>query len=362
MRSGRAVLGSEGVLWGALVGSGGCAMEALNALLEPVSRMLLAGFGAAPLTWGVGILLLLLALTILALRRRSPPAYGEVHRAFLASAAATRKAREIGDIDAFARRAGAAADELKAQLRRLRAGHHSQVKIYVDHSNFIKTWNGAVHGRDRPLEHDVNWQMLPEVLLEETGEWLTKARKAPQALVYRGMHVYGTLFEESYFALLETMLRHEQTAPSKLPLPIRLRKETIDRWREENEAHKLELTREIRNVLGCVMVPIYRRTPREDQLSSCQYTSGGIPIAPEKMLDTYIATDLIGDATFDMFDIALLVTEDSDFIPAVQFVQEMRSKQVIHVGFGGYSNDLRAVCRHRIDLAKANRYRSLQRR
>ena len=153
---------------------------------------------------------------------------------------------------------------MKTQLRRLRAGHHSYIKVYVDHSNFIKTWNGAVHGRDRPLEHDIDWQMLSEVLLEETGEWLTKARKAPQALLYRGMHVYGTLFEDSYFTLLETMLRHEQTAPNKLSLPIRLRKETIDRWREENEQHKLELTRQIRNVTGCVMVPIYRRTPRED--------------------------------------------------------------------------------------------------
>jgi uncharacterized LabA/DUF88 family protein len=336
-------------------------MEALIALLEPVNRVLLAGFGAAPVAWVAGILALLLASAIWAWRRRSPGAQSDVQRAYLASAAATRKAREIGEIDAFIRRTGSAADELKAQLRRMRAGHHTQIKVYVDHSNFIKTWNVAVHGRDRPLEHDIDWQMLPEVLLEETGEWLTKARKAPQALVYRGMHVYGTLFEESYFALLETMLRHEQTAPNKLALPIRLRKETVDRWREENEAHKVELTREIRNVMGCVMVPIYRRTPREDQLSSCQYTAGGIPIAPEKMLDTHIATDLIGDATFDSFDVALLVSEDSDFIPAVEFVQEMRSKQVVHVGFGGHTNDLRAACRHRIDLAKTARFSSLQR-
>ncbi len=144
-------------------------------------------------------------------------------------------------------------------------------------------------------------------------------------------------------------------------LPIRLRKETIDKWREENEQHKAELTRQIRNVTGCVMVPIYRRTPREDQLSSCQYTSGGIPIAPEKMLDTFIATDLIGDATFDAYDIALIVSEDSDFVPAVEFVQEMRNKQVIHVGFGGHTNDLRTACRHRIDLAKGNIFRRLQR-
>jgi len=334
-------------------------MEAFTAFLETMTRALVAGFSAAPLIWAGAVVLLLLVLAIVALWRRTPR--GEVEAIFLASAAATRKAREIADIDAFAKRAGAAADELKAQLRRLRAGHHSHVKIYVDHSNFIKTWNGAVHGRDRPLEHDVDWQALTQVLLEETGAWLTGARKAPQALLYRGMHVYGTLFEDDYFKLLDTMLRHEQSAPNKLSLPIRLRKETIEKWREENEQHKVELTREIRNVVGCIMVPIYRRTPREDQLSSCQYTAGGIPIAPEKMLDTYIATDLIGDATFDAYDIALLVSEDSDFIPAVEFVQDMRSKPVIHVGFGGHTNDLRAKCRHRIDLARGGLFRRMQR-
>ena len=188
-------------------------MEAFTALLESATRILVAGFTAAPLAWVIAILLLMLGLAAVALRRR-PMARSDVETVFLASAAATRKAREISEIDAFARRAGAAADELKAQLRRLRAGHHSYIKIYVDHSNFIKTWNGAVHGRERALAHDVDWQRLSEVLLEETGEWLTKARKAPQALLYRGMHVYGTLFEDSYFSLLETMLRHEQTAPN----------------------------------------------------------------------------------------------------------------------------------------------------
>lgn len=335
-------------------------MEAFSALLEPVTRMLVAGFAAAPVVWLVLVITLILTLAALAFRRRRVQR-AKVETVFLASAAATRKAREISEIDAFARRAGAAADELKAQVRRLRAGHYSQVKIYVDHSNFIKSWNSTVHGRDRPLEHDIDWQMLPEVLLEETGTWLSKMRKAPQALVYRGMHVYGTLFEDNYFTLLERMLRHEQEAPHKLSLPIRLRKETIEKWREENEQHKAELTEHISNVTGCVMVPIYRRTPREDQLSSCQYTSGGIPIAPEKMLDTFIATDLVGDATFDAYDIALLVSEDSDFVPAVEFVQGMRNKQVVHIGFGAHSNGLRAACRHRLDLSKGSLFRRLQR-
>lgn len=335
-------------------------MDVVTAVLERVRDALVNVFLAAPLVWALGVLLLILALGIIALRRRAPPK-NEVETLFLASATAIRKAREIGEIEAFARRTGAVADEMKAQLRRLRSGHHSHVKIYIDYSNFISTWNGVVHGRERTLEHDINWHVLPQVLLEETGDWLKRSRGAPQALLYRGMHVYGTLFEDDYFRLLETMLRNEQTAPEKLSLPIRLRKETVDRWREENEIYKRELTREIGSVTGCTMVPIYRRTPREDQLSSAQYTSGGIPIAPEKMLDTHIATDLVGDATFDAYDIALLVSEDSDFIPAVQFVHDLRHKHVVHVGFNNHTNDLRSACRHRIDLARNNLFRRLQR-
>ena len=79
------------------------------------------------------------------------------------------------------------------------------------------------------------------------------------------------------------------------------------------------------------------------------------------MLDTHIATDLIGDATFDVYDIALIVSEDSDFVPAVEFVQEMRNKQVVHVGFGSHMNELRSKCRHRIDLGRDRLFRRAQR-
>jgi uncharacterized LabA/DUF88 family protein len=342
-------------------------MDALQALLEQMSHGLAAALAAAPLAWGLGLLaavvLLAVALTLvgaLALRRRRL-AGNEVGTVYLVAAASTSKAREIGEIDAFARRFTAASEELKAQIRRFRTGHHTQVKIYIDHSNFIASWNAVAHPGERALEHDVDWHALPGVLLEQVADWQRKMRRAPTAMVYRGMHVYGTLFEESYFSLLETMLDHEQATPSKLALPIRLRRETVERWRQENAAHKWELTHEIRNVLGTTVVPVLRRTPKEDQLASAQYTSGGIPIAPEKTLDTRIATDLLGDAGFELYDVAILVTEDSDFIPAVEFVQEMRGKPVVHVGFGSYTNELRAVCRHRIDLGKGGLFRRMQR-
>jgi len=336
-------------------------MQGLRALLSDLERVLTPGAAEAPLAWLLIAVLLLLAVGIVVVLLRRPPRLDEVDHLFLASAAATRKAREVSEIDAFARKASAAAEELKARVRKLRVGHFQQVKIYIDHSNFIRTWTQIVHGRDRPLEHDINWTTLPQVLMEETNEWLSKARRGPQALLYRGTNVYGTLFQEEYFKLLETMLRLEETHPDKLPLPIRLRKETVERWRTENETHRNELMRTIQQELGYTMVPIFRRTPREDQLLSCNFTAGGIPIAPEKMLDTHIATDLIGDATFDVYDIALIVSEDSDFVPAVDFVQEMRNKHVVHVGFGGYTNDLRSKCHHRIDLGRDRLFRRMQR-
>jgi hypothetical protein len=46
----------------------------------------------------------------------------------------------------------------------------------------------------------------------------------------------------------------------------------------------------------------------------------------------------------------------------VEFVQDMRGKHVIHAGFGGHTSELRAVCRHRIDLGKGGLYRAMQRR
>ena len=228
-------------------------MQGFDALLGELKRVFTPGSVEAPFAWLLtAALLVLLAVLV---RRWTRRPRNEVEHLFLAAAATTRSSREISEIDSFARRAFATAEDLKARVRRLRTGHFQQVKIYIDHSNFIRTWTQIVHNRERPLEHDVDWAKLPQVITEDAAEWLTRSRRAPQALVYRGTNVYGTLFDESYFKLLETMLRMEQTSPDRLPLPIRLRKETVERWREENEAHKTELTQTIQNEIGYLMVP-----------------------------------------------------------------------------------------------------------
>src|SRR5262249_12923482 len=149
----------------------GTAMEVLDALLKEIKRVLAPGSVEAPFAWIIiALVLVMLAQAVAARLRRG--ARSEVEHLYLASAVATRRAREISEIDAFARRASATAEDLKARVRKLRSGHFQQVKIYIDHSNFIRTWTQVVHGRDRPLEHDVNWTNLPQVLIEEAAEWL----------------------------------------------------------------------------------------------------------------------------------------------------------------------------------------------
>jgi len=64
----------------------------------------------------------------------------------------------------------------------------------------------------------------------------------------------------------------------------------------------------------------------------------------EKGIDTALLTDLIRSAFDNTFDYAVLVTEDSDFIPAVKFIQERWTKQIVHCFFRGKSDELRNAC------------------
>ncbi|HEX2337631.1 MAG TPA: NYN domain-containing protein [Hyphomicrobiaceae bacterium] len=335
-------------------------MEVLDALLNEGKRVLFSSAPAALFFWLNLAVVILLAALLLPGRLRKARRRREIERLFQASAGASRGLRQDNELAAFARRIGRLAEEFGGRLTELRSERIQLAKIYVDHSNFTKNWKRVINNDAHSIERDINWSKLPELLLAETRRWLAESRKEPPALVYRGTNMYGTLFEEEYFELLDSMLRLERTAPEKLPLKIYFQKETVERWRQENEAQRAELT-QLQNEFGFLVFVISRRTPRHDRLGSSNFTVGGIPIAPEKQLDTLVTTDLIADAMYDVYDIAFLISEDSDFCPAVEFVQEMRNKHVVHVGFGAHSNDLRSKCRLRIDLAgKDQLYRRLQ--
>ncbi len=53
----------------------------------------------------------------------------------------------------------------------------------------------------------------------------------------------------------------------------------------------------------------------------------------EKGIDVKLATDLIVGAVDDQYDIAILVSSDSDLIPAIDWVRHRKKKKVEYVGF-----------------------------
>ena len=69
--------------------------------------------------------------------------------------------------------------------------------------------------------------------------------------------------------------------------------------------------------------------------------------------DIYLATDLIKGSFKDLYDIAIIVSGDEDFIPAIKVVQEL-NKKVINAFFPKSSSYLlRNCCDGSINLKKA---------
>lgn len=93
-----------------------------------------------------------------------------------------------------------------------------------------------------------------------------------------------------------------------------------------------------------------RAQPRSLYCRHCQTTTERCPSCreryigkPEKGVDSAIVTDLLSLAWQNAFDVAILVTSDADFVPAVERVQE-RGLKVINGSWAGVGHQLKAAC------------------
>jgi uncharacterized LabA/DUF88 family protein len=75
----------------------------------------------------------------------------------------------------------------------------------------------------------------------------------------------------------------------------------------------------------------------------------------EKKTDVNIATNLICDALADKYDTALLITADSDIVPAIEAVKKLRPEKRIVVAFppGRYSKELEKIADNSIKIWEA---------
>ena len=75
----------------------------------------------------------------------------------------------------------------------------------------------------------------------------------------------------------------------------------------------------------------------------------------EKESDVRIATQIVADAYKKKGDVAIVVSADSDMIPAVELAKEAKQQVFVYFPPNHYSTDLNSICNSTVFL---NRYES----
>ena len=94
-----------------------------------------------------------------------------------------------------------------------------------------------------------------------------------------------------------------------------------------------------------------KRFPRSSRRSVCQGCGKSEHVTFEKEVDTSIVTDMLKLAAIDSYDIAVLISGDGDYTPAVRAVRELGKKVIIATWNGyGLSPRIRREAFDHIDL------------
>lgn len=178
----------------------------------------------------------------------------------------------------------------------------ANVRLFIDFWNFQLSWNQnnpPIHGK--PIR--IAWKDIPAVMIGELPSILGTG----SAYAYKGTRVYASV---------------NPSAGSK----------------DEG------LKKFLHNVLGQMtgyQVHVRDRRPKKQNCPHCAKEIAGMV---EKGVDSLIVSDLFEGAINGAYDVGLLVSNDSDFAPAVQTIQDRLNKQIIHVGFKYGGNEIRSAC------------------
>lgn len=186
-----------------------------------------------------------------------------------------------------------------------------RIRIYIDFWNFQLSWNNFHRVKDpaRTTPVVIPWEeALPQALVA----------RANQKGVYVGTHVFASIDPNSKADKGLNRFLHAMDGFPGYNVTVK----------ERRPASPVKCTHE-----GCRKV-----------ISDCPFCHQQLRRTVEKGIDTALLTDIIKAAFDNTFDQAVLISEDSDFVPAVKFIQERWTKQVIHAYFRGRSDELRNAC------------------
>jgi uncharacterized LabA/DUF88 family protein len=181
---------------------------------------------------------------------------------------------------------------------------------------FVDFWNFTLSLRDVDKKYRIDWTKLPS-FLEQNYENLTgeKAR-------YDSAHVFSSIDE-----------------------------------RNPNEKNLFNF---LQNTMSCFpgyIVDVKRRRPAGgvrcpicgNEIATCPHCGKNLKRTAEKGVDAAVITALITQAIDGLYDVAYLISDDSDYAPAAGYLNH-KGYRIIHCGVGSMGRELRRACWNHLDL------------
>jgi uncharacterized LabA/DUF88 family protein len=189
-----------------------------------------------------------------------------------------------------------------------------KVKIFIDFWNLQLSWNEYHEGLGATERVKIPWERtLPQVLLD----------KVDKNAIYTGTHVYASIKPKSpHDRKLRNFLQTMDLFPGYKVIVI-----------ERKPAKPIKCTNE-----GC-----------RKEITHCPHCKKELIRTVEKGVDTSIAIELFHFALDNIYDTALLLSNDEDFVPAINYIQR-RGNHIIHVSFKNQGFAVKKACWDHVNL------------
>lgn len=189
-----------------------------------------------------------------------------------------------------------------------------RVRIFVDF------WNLSINVRNWRNDLSLDYSKLGPWLTARAGEVAAQTGQSIAPVVYEGMHVYL-----SYDPMKDAKLRGWALS-------------VVDRF---PGVQVVLMERKPKHAPNC---PACRKS-----IDTCPHCTVPMRGTLEKGIDTAMVTDMIKLAWESSYDIAVIVSGDRDFIPAVQFL-DAKGRKVINATVPPLGSDLARNCWGSFDL------------
>lgn len=186
---------------------------------------------------------------------------------------------------------------------------------------FVDFWNFTLSLKDKDEQFKSDWRLIGPLFAKEAGRLIDGDLSAS----YEAMHVYGSHDPDMKKAV--GFLNWFSKTLNRMPGVY-----ATSRARQK-----------IKSPPKCPSC--------QKEVSFCPSCNSDMRGTQEKGIDTLIATSMIKLAWADVYNVAVLVSSDRDFVPVVEFLQSKGIK-VIHASFPPLGRELSQECRGDFEVPK----------